>query len=211
MSSSIKMVIFDVDGVVVDSFELTVSAINRTLRQFGGNLIGNDFFHNNHFGSMRDFMLSRGLNGGVEWEEVERFLEGELDHPERCFEMPGARNALTYVKNSGCPIYLISACNGTLTERKINHHHGLIEFVDGIHGGENKEEIVRFLCRRHSFPIRDIAFVSDMGRDFTSGFTTSLKIGVISPFSNEKELDELADVTLPNMSAVADFLCGALS
>lgn len=186
-----RVVVFDVDGVVLDSLHACVWSLNQALIQFGGNPIGDDYFQRNHFGSHENFVRSRGVPESVSMEEFDSVLD-QLFHRVYLYqEMPGVRELLANIQVQGIPMYLSSACNVDLTRAKIGYHDDLTGFFVDIYGGERKSESFRHLCQEFCFQPEEIVFVTDMGRDIDEARLAGVEnvLAVVSRFSTREQLE----------------------
>jgi len=176
----VKLAVFDVDGVILDSAVEMISCINETLYRFGGETIPTDWYLNNQLGSFRDFVLSRRV--------PEKYLEVFLEDLDRTMisrsgrhrKREGIEGALRLVRARGLPLYLASACNRELTEAKIRPHRQLMEMVDGIYGLEEKSLVFKTLAEKYQIETSEIIFITDMPRDLkqaeAAGVTNNLVI-----------------------------------
>jgi phosphoglycolate phosphatase-like HAD superfamily hydrolase len=193
--TNIKVAIFDVDGVVIDSFSGIVAATNKSIKRFGGKEISEEEFRNTQIGSYELFMFSRGIPETVDWQEISDDLDGHLNEPEIYTERPGIRAVFDFLKEKGIAIYLVSAVNKRVTTNKINYHEGLADYVTETFGGEEKGEIIRKLLTDLNISPDEALFVSDMERDFIHVNPLGLahNIGIVSQFSTVERLRPVAD------------------
>ncbi|MFA6475903.1 MAG: HAD family hydrolase [Candidatus Paceibacterota bacterium] len=193
--SKIKLAIFDVDGVVIDSFSGIVAATNKTLKRFGGQEISEEEFRNTQIGSYELFMFSRGIPATVNWQEISDDLDGHLNEPEIYKERPGIRAVFDFLKEKGIAIYLVSAVNKRVTTNKINYQEGLADYITDTFGGEEKGEIIGKLLTDLNISPAEALFVSDMERDFIHVNPLGLahNIAIVSQFSAVERLRPEAD------------------
>lgn len=193
--ANIKLAIFDVDGVVIDSFSGIVEATNKTLKHFGGKEISEEEFRNTQIGSYELFMFSRGIPDTINWQEVSDFLDGQLNQPQIYTEREGIRAVFDFLKEKGVAIYLVSAVNKRVTTNKINYHKGLADYITDIFDGEGKGKVIDKLLKDLEVSPEEALFVSDMERDFIHVNPLGLahNIGIVSQFSTVERLRPEAD------------------
>lgn len=183
------LAVFDVDGVVLGSFSCVFDSINRSLVTFGGEPITREWYSQNDFGSHKDFVLSRGV-AESDCEALDQLFDELLGRVELYSERDGIRSVFTWMESMGLPIHLASAVNAPLTERKIRYHDGLINFIDGVHGGERKSEVFLSLARQMKINPSRVIFITDMDRDLEEAKEAGLEqvFAITSEFSNRERL-----------------------
>lgn len=185
----IKAMIFDVDGVVFKSDRGIIDSINETLAYFGGYPIDDEWFHYNHFGSHDDFVLSRGVDR-EHFESFDPMLDRLFCRVELYEERPGIREVLQFVRQSGRPLHLASACREEVTRLKLLHHQGLIDYIDEIHGGERKRDTFLHVAKELNITPLQIGFVTDMARDIEEAHHAGVEkvVAITSAFCSREQL-----------------------
>lgn len=183
----VKLITFDVDGVVLDSLHAIVDSVNESLLEFGGRPIQHDWYRKNNLGTHADFLRSRGIKE-QDFQEFDRLFDKFLRRACLYGEMPGARDTLQLARTIG-PVHLISACGAEITAAKIRHHDGLAELVDGVHGDEAKSQVFRDLMAEFELSSSEIVFVTDMPRDVVEAEAAGLRkiIVILSDFSTAEQ------------------------
>jgi len=190
MDSNFKMAVFDVDGVVIDSFAGIVQSINETLIQFGGQPIELDWYRCNHFSKHEYFVRSRGVDESVDLEEFDRELYKRFFfHAHLHDEREGLRQVVEFIRERKLLMHLASACDVALTQVKIDRHYGLAKFFSRIHGGEKKSEAFASIMSEHNLSPDDIIFITDMPRDIDEALSVGIdcNIAIVSDFSTREQ------------------------
>lgn len=190
MDSNFKLAVFDVDGVVIDSFAGIVQSINETLVQFGGQPIELDWYRRNHFAKHGDFVRSRGVDESVDLEEFDRELYKRFFfHAQLHDEREGLRQVVELIHERKLSMHLSSACDVALTQVKIDRHYGLAKFFSRIHGGENKSEAFATIMSEHNLSPDNIIFITDMPRDLDEAAIVGIdfNIAIVSDFSTREQ------------------------
>ncbi len=188
----IKLAFFDVDGVIIDSYESIWAATNQFLQQFGGRTITPEEFRE---GLLLPHWEDAVREWGVNYEPhihdpiLESYFLGQL---KLCRPFNGAEAILGLLKGEGIPIYLISAGSITLTERKIVQAD-LRHLIDGIHSTERKHFKMITLCIHHNVAVGDCLFVTDTARDLRCGREACIghQVAITSQFSTREQLQPL--------------------
>ncbi len=185
---AIRVAVFDVDGVILDSEAGSIWATNQALTLFGGEPISLDWYQQNHLGSFCDMLVARGVPA-EKCEELLLALDDFFclaEYPER----PGARQVLSYFSERGLPIHFASACNRALTIEKIGRHAGLADFVSATYGGERKAAAFLQIAEEMKIAPANILFVTDMGRDIEEAELAGVQyvFTITSGFSSRQQL-----------------------
>lgn len=188
----IDLAILDVDGVVLNSFNGTLEAVNKTLVHFGARPVRGYQFRRARIRKFEQFMRSRGIPQDVPITEVWQVLDRHLDQPELYQEREGIRKVLSLLKRKTKSIQLLSACNTEMTRRKVGHHAGLLDFVDGVHGDEDKDQAIARICDETGISVANCLFIADMDRDLILAKQAGvpLILGIKSDFSRLSDLLE---------------------
>ena len=144
----IKAVIFDIDGTLIDSNELHVTAWDRVLRE-AGHEFGRDELHE-HIGKGGDNYVPALLPDARE-DEIERIKDAHHElftdsYIDRVAPLPGARDLLVRVRDSGRKVVLASSASG----EELEHHLRKLEAADVVEACTSKDDV------EHSKPCSDV-------------------------------------------------------
>jgi len=133
-----EAVLLDMDGTLVDAFGPIVSALNRTLADFGLPAMS-DADIRRHTGRGECSMIS--LFGDRREEAAARFLEY---HDERLLDvqpMPGAAELLDWLKMQGIPTAIVTSKHQDRAEKQLAHlgWRHLVDCVVGLREGRRQK------------------------------------------------------------------------
>jgi phosphoglycolate phosphatase len=209
---SIKLVIFDLDGTLIDSRLDLVHSVNAALRHIGRSALPDEVIAS-YVGDGAPILIKRALGGEVVDEGVVRkglefflsyYREHKLDHTT---VYPGVIEALTAIQHSanGTPRQL-----AVLTNKPVNPSRAIIEalglgpFFTRIYGGNSfttkkpDPEGALKLLAEHGVKPEEAAMIGDSGVDMRTGRNAGLwTIGVMYGFAphtlHEAHPDVLVD------------------
>lgn len=190
MVARILAAFLDVDGVICDSHKAITQCINAVLEFFGCEQIADDYFKQNPLMEFHNFWRGRGVSESIAIETIYERYDALACRPEIYRECPDIRAVLDYIKAQDVPIYLVSAMNDGLTELKIAHHDGLMDYVSGIRGGDDKSAAMLSLCADLGIAPENVLFITDMERDLvhSRNIGVGYEIAIVSDFSTREGL-----------------------
>lgn len=204
----VRLAFLDVDGVILDSFDNIMSAMNTILAHYGREPITAEEFRATELHGFEIFLRERGVDQGIPWSDIEPVIDGYFRRQqEACPERSGIRRVLKHIRRRQVPMYLISACGPDITRAKLEKHRGLPSFFSEIHGTENKVWIIAHICEDLDISPEETIFVSDMERDFLGcrelGITC---VGLQSEFSTPERLRPASDLWFQNHTELLKWL-----
>lgn len=208
----IKAIIFDVDGVIIESAEIKTKAFAMLFADYPDKLPEIIAYHQKNAGLSRytkfqyfyEKILGQELSAQKEVELGERFSQIVL---EEILNAPFTPGALEFLRRNKDRYYFFIA-SGTPEEELhyIIAHRQLSHFFREIHGTpKQKDEIIEDILARYHFPKREIVFVGDAESDRTAaekvGISFIARINSENPqlqkcrwkVSNLTELDTILD------------------
>jgi len=220
---SIKLVIFDLDGTLIDSRLDLVHSVNAALRHIGRTPLPDDVIAS-YVGDGAPILIQRALGGEIVDQALVRkglqfflsyYREHKLDHTTI---YPGITEALAAIQNSG---------NGTspatqrklavLTNKPVIPSRAIVEalglgpFFAQIYGGNSFEtkkpdpEGARILLEENGVSPEHAVIVGDSHTDIETGRNAGLwTVGVLYGFAPHTLEDEPADVSVDHPHELAD-------
>lgn len=195
-----KIILFDLDGTLIDSTEAILESFGVAFKSFGVNIPDNDEIKS-HIGHPLDIMFS---NLGIEKQDVDNFVAKYKDHykdisKEKTFLLPNAKKA---IKLASCHARLGVVTTKTgIFSRILLEHLGVMDFFEVLIG---REDVIN--PKPHPEPIeKAISFFDNIHKDncFMIGDTCmDLKsaknamingIGITSGYATIGQLKECGD------------------
>jgi phosphoglycolate phosphatase len=210
---SIQLVIFDLDGTLIDSRLDLVHSVNAALRHIGRTELPDDVIAS-YVGDGAPILIQRALGGEVVDEALVRkglefflkyYREHKLDHTT---VYPGVAEALAAIQNSasqsqnGAPRKLAVLSNKPVVPSKaIVDALGLGQFFSQIYGGNSfptkkpDPEGARRLLEEYGLQPQHAAIIGDSHVDVNTGRNAGMvTIGVTYGFAPHTLQDEPPDV-----------------
>ena len=185
---SIKLVIFDLDGTLIDSRLDLVHSVNAALRHIGRPELPDDVIAS-YVGDGAPILIQRALGGEIVDDAIVRkglefflsyYREHKLDHTT---VYPGIAEALTTIQNSanGSPRTMAVLSNKPVVpSRAIVDALGLGPFFSQIYGGNSfatkkpDPEGARKLLEEYGVPAEQAVMVGDSHTDIETGRNAGL-------------------------------------
>jgi phosphoglycolate phosphatase len=215
---SIKLVIFDLDGTLIDSRLDLVHSVNAALRHIGRPELPDEVIAS-YVGDGAPILIQRALGGEAVDEAVIRkglefflsyYRAHKLDHTT---VYPGVAEALATIQNSGngAPRKLAVLSNKPVVpSRAIVEALGLGPFFSQIYGGNSfptkkpDPEGARKLLEEHGVQPQQAAIVGDSHVDINTGRNAGMvTVGVTYGFAPHTLADEPPDVLVDHPSELS--------
>jgi phosphoglycolate phosphatase len=223
---SIQLVIFDLDGTLIDSRLDLVHSVNAALRHIGRTELPEDVIAS-YVGDGAPILIQRAL-GGEQVDEatvrrgLEFFLkyyrEHKLDHTTI---YPGIAQALAAIQNSsnGTPRKLAVLSNKPVVpSRAIVDALGLGQFFSQIYGGNSfptkkpDPEGARKLLEEYGVQPQHAAIVGDSHVDVNTGRNAGMAtVGVTYGFAPHTLQDDPPDVLVDHPQELAEVFSGLVT
>lgn len=195
-------VLFDKDGVLIDSLDTCFEALNVMLNHYNRPEISKDWFVRELWG-MKPGTQSEWLNGPIsEAEERERVdyyhrARDEMEHRTKLF--PHTVDVLSSLKKSGrFKIGLV-----TSTERRTTvpllKRFDLSGFFDTVVCGEEAEpkpspEPIILACKRLNVEVADVLYVGDTDVDIIAGKSAGCDTAIVATSHKIEELVAISGI-----------------
>lgn len=193
----IKAVLFDMDGVLVDSIEAWFRLFNKTLKYFGKEEFAREKFLNKVWGGPIERDAEEFF--GKPLEDVKEFYFDNFDSfKENLRLFPNTKETLTGLKNKKLKLGLVTNTPKNQAYKLINHLK-LKDYFDVVIGGDEVEhgkpapDMILLACRRLGIKPRDSIYVGDTNVDIIAGkkagcFTIGFKI------DGDERIDDLREI-----------------
>ena len=189
-----KLVIFDLDGTLIDAYPAIAAGINRMLQSLG-------------YPQQKPEVIKRKVGWGVEklimpfiekkdaQKAVELYLKSqETLLPKMTKLLPGAKMVLKELKDRGCKLAVASNRPSSFSESllkklKIAQYFSFVLCADQIGSYKPNPKILHSIMRKLNIPPEETVYVGDMALDAETGKKARVKtIIVLTGSSNQNEV-----------------------
>jgi len=197
MPEKIQLVIFDLDGTLVDAYQAVAASFNHALKSFG-------------YPSVDDSTIKRSVGWGdrqllskfIKPEDLDRVLSVYRAHHRTALKsgtkfLPGARTLLDQLKRDGCKLAIASNRPSRFTHIILKHLEVRSLFTAVVCADEVASPkpapdcLVRILEQCRLVPAQAL-YVGDMTIDVETGQRAGIQtVGVVTGSSTEEELRKL--------------------
>lgn len=210
--ANIKLVLFDKDGVLIDSFKNDMLAYNSMLVKFGKKPLGKKEYIKSCWGPSVDECVknSFGKISKKKKEEVEDYYHKKrIDLIRYAKIYPNVKGVLKRLKAGG---YRTGVITGTFTEtaKKMLEKVGLAKYFDIVLGGDaakpkpSPDPILK-ACKVIGIKPSETAYIGDNIEDVKAGKAAGcLTIAITN--SHTKNYLKSADVVIKNIKEVLDLM-----
>ena len=194
MGRKIQLVIFDLDGTLVDAYRAVAGSVNYMLTQIGR-------------APVNDEVIKRTVGWGVRHlveafagrDDLERALSIYRRHHARALKsgttwLPGARELLKKLQCRGYKLAIASNRPARFTHiilkhLKIDHTFGHVLCADNVTQPKPAAEMLEKILAKFSLGPDDALYVGDMTIDVKAGREAGIKtVAVVTGSSNREEL-----------------------
>lgn len=189
----ILCVLFDMDGVLTDSFESCHRAFDATLEHFGHRDIGPDEYRRRCWGTPVEEDFEEYLGKALVPEATEYYHAHYPRFIGYSTVTPGAEEVLRELRGRGLGLAVVTNTHRSLATLILNHFH-LYNHFDVVMGGDDvrrgkpEPEIVLKACRALGSPASRAVLVGDTENDMKAGKAagcTTIGLGVEGVFRIE--------------------------
>ena len=195
----IKAVLFDMDGVLVDSIEAWFELFNKTLKHFGKEEFTWEKFMERVWGGPIERDAEEFFGTSV--DNVIRFYFDNFDSFKENLKLfPNVKEVLDELKNKNLKIGLVTNTPKRQVHKLVDHL-SLREYFDVIIGGDEVEhgkpapDMIFLACKELGIKPEDSIYIGDVDADVIAGkkagcLTIGLKIDGDDRIEDLKELEE---------------------
>ena len=189
-----KLIIFDLDGTLIDAYGAIAAGINQMLQSLG-------------YPQQKPEIIKRKVGWGVE-KLIEPFIEKkdyqraveiylksqETLLPKMTKLLPGAKEVLKKLKEKGCKLAVASNRPSSFSESllkhlKIAHYFSLVLCADQINSYKPNPKILFLIMKKLNLPPEETIYAGDMALDAETGRKAGVKtIIVLTGSSNREEV-----------------------
>lgn len=212
----IKGLVFDLDGLLLDSERIVQRSWNASGADLGYPDIGSNIYHTIGFNRARRKVYFKGIYGDD--FPFERFQSKASDYFQKIVEeegvplKEGAREILTFAKQRGLKVGLATSSSLGYAENSLKET-GLYEFFDGIVGGnmvsrsKPDPQIYQKACDAIGLPPPDCGALEDSPSGISSAWAAGLR-PIMVPDLVQPDEETLSKVWMvkDSLSAVTEAL-----
>lgn len=187
-----KLVIFDLDGTLIDAYAAIAVGINQTLQSLG-------------YSQQESEVIKRTVGRGVEklimpfieekdyQRAVEIYLKSqEILLPKMTKLLPGAKDVLKELKGKGCQLAIasnrpFSFSEPLLKKLKIARYFSLVLCADQINSYKPNPKILHSIMKKLNIPPEETVYVGDMALDAETGKRAKVKTFIVLTGSSNKQ------------------------
>ena len=189
-----KLVIFDLDGTLIDAYAAIAVGINQTLQSLG-------------YPQQKSEVIKRSVGWGVEKlihpfvkerdysKAIEIYLKSqETLLPKMAKLLPGAKEVLKELKGRDCLLAVASNrpsffSDSLLKKLKIAQYFSLVLCADQINSYKPNPKILLLIMEKLNVPPEETVYVGDMALDAETGKKARVKTFIVlTGSSNQKEV-----------------------
>ncbi|MEM2865606.1 MAG: HAD family hydrolase [Candidatus Hadarchaeales archaeon] len=193
----VKAVLFDLDGVLVDSLDVWYRSMNETLSKFGRERVGKGEYLKRYWG----FSLSKNFERlGLGREAVDYCLSRYEHHLEEIQPFPETREVLEELRRRRFKLALVTNTPSRMVQRLLSKLN-LREFFHAVITGDDVRkakphpDAVRKACRQLEVPPEQAVLVGDTRSDVLAG--RSAKVVVVGVgVEGDVRIENLRDLLL---------------
>lgn len=202
LNKKFKLIIFDKDGVLIDSIQTCLKAANLTLEHYGMPDIDMCTFKKAFWGmkadTNADVFSNIPMEKRVEMSKYFRKKRDELES-EMTKVFPNVKNVLEALKGN----YNLAVV--TSTERKQALHilnmYGLAEYFDFIVGGDDTEpkpspKPILLACEKAGVSVDETLFIGDTDADISAGKSAGCVTAIVTTSKAREELERIGGLLI---------------
>ena len=172
--TKLKAVLFDLDGVLIDSFEAWFSVFNHVRRDFKLKEISKEKFKKQAWGTSAKHDSKKYFKNASVKEVGDAYKKLMLKHIHKTKLMSNAKKVLGAIKKKNIKIGLVTNSFHNITSKTLEHHK-LGEYFDAIITADDVEKLKPYpdpvisLCERLNIMPDEAILVGDTKNDYNAG------------------------------------------
>ena len=197
MPDKIKLIVFDLDGTLVDAYQAVAASLNHALTSFG-------------YPALDDLTIKRSVGWGdknlvskfVSGQDIDRVLSVYRLHHRSALKsgtkfLPGAKQLLGQLKNEGYQLGIASNRPSRFTHIILKHLGVQSDFAavvcaDQVAAPKPAADCLEKILKTCGVHPGDALYVGDMTIDIETGKNAGVRtVGVITGSSTEEEIKQL--------------------
>ena len=170
----LKAILFDMDGVLIDSFDLWYGAFNGLKEKYGLKRLSLEDFKKNVWGTSTEKNAKKHFKG-VKVEEIKaNYSKAIADNLHKSKLMPMAKEILKLIKDKNVKLGLVTNTSKELVIKALEAH-GIDTFFDAIVTADDAErpkpypDPVIKLCKNLGVEPQEAMLVGDTKNDYLAG------------------------------------------
>ena len=169
-SSQIKAILFDMDGVLLSSFEAWLRLFNKTLKHFGKKEITKKEFIEKAWAQDIGIVANRFFKGIPIKEIVNYYFYHFLDCRDFVFTEKDVYDVLNKLKKKGLKLVVVSNTYHRLLLRILNcgnleYNFNLVVGADDVKKGKPEPDMLLYACKKLKIKPEEAAMVGDTEYD----------------------------------------------
>ncbi len=212
----IKAVIFDLDGLLIDSEPIAYGIMQDMIKPYGGFITLDDYI-NNYLGRTVKFSVDKitvdyKLKGTPE-ENLKEYFEIEEERIEKGIPLKkGGKELLVYLKENGYKTIVASSSVRERAEKILNSHNILEYFDDLVFGyeverGKPYPDIFIKACEKLNVAPNEAIVLEDSGAGIEAGFSAGVPVICIPDLkAPQEDILSKASYVFSDLFKVIDFL-----
>lgn len=172
-----KVIIFDFDGTIADTFPTVVEIVNSLAKEFGYEPLGIEFISTLRHKRAQDIIKIFRI---PIWRIPKMVFAVKELLSEKITEMPvfkGMPEVLKSLKNEGYILGILTSNNEEAVRAFVTRHN--IAYFDFIHAEKDifgKARVLKKIMKSHSYDVSKVIYVGDETRDVEAAKKASIKM-----------------------------------
>lgn len=198
--SNFKAILFDKDGVLIDSIDTCFSAFNETLRYYGENVLTKEDYIREYWGKKAEVNLAKIFKDIPEDERnriVKHYMKRRMELNFHSKLYPNVIPVLEALSGR----YILGVITNTLKDMtiKILNHFNISKYFDVVVSGDEGRpkpapDLIQKACKIVGVQPETSYFVGDTMSDVQAGRAAGCKMIILSTSIQRERLEEFDDV-----------------
>lgn len=187
-----RLIIFDLDGTLIDAYEAIAEGINQMLKSFGYPEQKSEIIKGK-VGRGAEELIKSFVKEQDYQKAAEAYLKSqELLLPKMAKLFPGVKEILKRLKSKGCKLAVASNRPRYFSEILLRHlkiaqYFSLVLCADQINSYKPNPKILFLIIKKLNVPAEETLYVGDMALDAETGRNAKVKTIIVLTGSSTKE------------------------